>query len=134
LHPHIDFGGQSEAAFHFYARCLDGTVVTMLTWGASPMAKGVPSARHVKICHANRSFGNFELAGVAQPREHHKKPTGFQLLLNFDDPQEAGVRFQALSENGVIELPLQQTFWSIRYGILLDQFGIRYEINAPAPQ
>ena len=50
LTPYLTFDGQCEAAFKFYAQCLGGTIVSMLTHGESPMAQQVPSAWRDRIC------------------------------------------------------------------------------------
>jgi uncharacterized glyoxalase superfamily protein PhnB len=78
LNVHIAFGGECEAAFQFYERCLGG-----------------------KIVHATL---------------------------------EAERVFQALAENGTVQMPLQKTFWAVRFGVLVDQFGISWEVNCEQAQ
>ena len=129
LNPHLTFGGQCEAAFHFYQRCLGGKIETMLTWGNSPMATEVPPEWHEKICHATLTVGaNQIMGGDAQP-ERYERPKGFQVLLGVDDPADAERIFQALAENGTVQMPMQETFWSARFGVLIDQFGVPWGIN-----
>lgn len=129
LEPHISFGGQCEAAFKFYERCLGGKIVTMLTWGSSPMAKEVPSEWHEKICHATLTVGEDVLAGADVPSDRYQPPTSFQILLGFDEPIEAERVFQALADKGTVTMPMQETFWATRYGMVTDQFGVPWEIN-----
>ena len=126
LEPHISFGGQCEAAFKFYERCLGGKIVTMLTWGNSPMAGEVPPEWHDKICHATLTVGKDVLAGADVPSEQYQRPTSFHLLLGFDEPVEAECVFQALADNGTVAMPMQETFWAARYGNLTDQFGVSW--------
>jgi PhnB protein len=132
LEPHITFNGQCEAAFKFYERCLGGKIVTMLRWGNSPMATEVPAEWHEKICHATLTLGEDVLAGADVPSEQYQRPTSFQLLLGLDEPVEAERVFQALADKGTVTMPMRETFWSARYGILTDQFGIPWEINCQA--
>jgi len=57
------------------------------------------------------------------------------VLLGIDEPVDAAAIFYALAENGTVQMPLQNTFWSVRFGVLVDQFGIPWAINceqAPA--
>lgn len=129
LHAHISFGGECEAAFKFYERCLGGKIVTMLTWGDSPMAKEVRPDWHKKICHASLTIGTHVLAGADVLPEQYELPKGFQILLGIDDPADAERIFQALADNGTVTMPLQKTFWAARYGVLVDQFGVPWEIN-----
>src|SRR5260221_12944760 len=129
LNPHLTFGGQCEAAFRFYQRCLGGKIETMLAWSNSPMATEVPPEWHEKICHATLTVGaNQIMGGDAQP-ERYERPKGFQVLLGVDDPADAERIFQALAENGTVQMPMQETFWSARFGVLIDQFGVPWGIN-----
>jgi PhnB protein len=129
LHPHINFGGRCKEAFHFYAATLGTEPHTMLTWGDSPMSQQVSAAWHNKICHASMSVGESELAGVDDPFEQYEPPKGFQLVLELDEQPQAERVFAALAHNGRVILPMQSTFWSGRYGIVLDQFGLRWEVQ-----
>lgn len=129
LYPHINFGGQCEAAFRFYEQCLGGKVVTMLSWGDSPMSNEVPPEWRDKISHATLAIGENELAGVDNPFEPYERPKGFQIIFDVDRLDEAERIFNSLAENGTIRMPLQQTFWALRFGVLTDQFGVPWEIN-----
>jgi PhnB protein len=129
LNPHLSFGGQCEAAFQFYERCLGGKILTMLTYGNSPMAEQVPPEWRGKILHATLTVGDNVLVGADVLPEQYEPPKGFQVLLGMDDPVEAERIFQALAENGTVQMPLQKTFWAVRFGVLVDQFGVPWEIN-----
>ena len=126
---HLIFDGQCEAAFQFYERALDGKNLTMLTYGNSPMAEQVPLGWRAKIVHASLTIGDTELAGVDVLPEQYVQPQGFCVLLHVDDPVEAERIFYALAENGEVRMPIQNTFWSARFGVLSDQFGVPWEIN-----
>lgn len=129
LSPHLTFNGQCKAAFKFYERALGGKVVTMLTYGDSPMAEQVSSEWRGKIVHASLTVGNNVLAGADVLPEHYELPQGFYVLLSPDDPVEAERIFHALSENGAVRMAGQKTFWSPYFGVLVDQFGIPWEIS-----
>jgi PhnB protein len=126
---HLTFAGQCEAAFRFYERCLHGTIVTLLTYGDSPMAAQVPAEWRGKIVHATLAFGESQLAGADVLPRDYELPRGFFTLLDMKDPAEAERVFDTLSDGGTIRMPLQETFWAIRFGVLVDQFGIPWEIN-----
>lgn len=61
--------------------------------------------------------------------EQYRPPSGFHLTVGLDDPDQAERIFQGLSENGIVQMPLQKTFWAVRFGVLVDQFGVSWEIN-----
>ncbi len=123
----LSFDGRCEAALQFYAQALGGNV-RLFTWGNSPMAEQAPDGWADKVLHGSVSIGDSEIAGADVPS--CKSPQGFSILLNTDGPEQALRAFDALNENATIVLPMQETFWSASYGILVDQFGIQWEINA----
>ena len=131
---HLSFNGQCEAAFKFYARVLGGNA-TMLTYGDSPMAEQVSQEWRVKIVHATLTINDAAvLAGADVLPEQHLQQQGFYVLLSVEDPAKARSIFQALAENGSIRMPIQQTFWSPAFGVLVDQFGVPWMVNCEAPQ
>ena len=131
--PHLTFNGQCAAAFHFYQQCLGGEIVTMLTYAESPLATHTPPAMHDKILHATLALGDLMLTGADAAPESYQPPQGVSVLLHTDSPEEADRIFAALTEGGAIEMPIQQTFWAARFGMLVDQFGIPWMINCSAP-
>lgn len=129
LNPYLSFNGQCEAAFKFYEQCLGGQIEGMMRWGESPMAEQVSSEWQYKIMHAQLTVGNQELMGADSPPEHFEEPKGFSVLIYVEDAAKAEQVFQALAENGTVKMPLQETFWATRFGMLVDQFGIPWMIN-----
>jgi PhnB protein len=129
LCPHLNFSGQCEAAFKFYEQCLGGKVVTMLPYAVTPLADQMPSQWHNKIIHATLMVGDKTLMGCDVPPERYAEPKGISITLGIKDPTEAERIFNALAGNGKVSMPLQQTFWAARFGMLVDQFGIPWMIN-----
>ena len=71
-----------------------------------------------------------ERLGVRFPRATRlERPQGFYVLLHPDEPGESERVFHRLAENGQIRVPLQKTFWSPCYGVLIDRFGVPWEIS-----
>jgi PhnB protein len=127
--PHLMFCGQCEEAFRFYERLLGGKILTMLTYGNSPMAEQVSPEWREKIVHASLTVADGVLTGVDVLPEQYERPQGFYVLLGIDEPADAERVFGELAENGVVRMPIQQTFWSARFGVLVDRFGIPWEVN-----
>jgi|ERR1041384_745394 PhnB protein len=82
-----------------------------------------------KIYHATFALNSFRLSGSDVPPDRYQKPQGFVLQINLADPIEAERIFKALAENGTVRMPLQETFWAHRFGVLVDQFAIPWIIN-----
>ncbi len=129
LNAYLNFRGQCAEAFKFYERCLGGKIVTMMTFADSPLAENTPPESLAAILHATLHVGDAVLMGADAPPEYFAQPQGFSVTVSIDDPKEAERIFEALAENGTIRMPIQQTFWAIRFGMLVDQFGIPWMIN-----
>lgn len=129
LNPYLNFNGQCEAAFKFYEQCFSGKDLMLMRFGESPMANDVPADFRDKIMHAHLNIGNSALLGSDAPPERFQKPQGFYVCYGLNDPAEAERIFKALSEGGNVQMPLQQTFWAARFGMLMDRFGIQWMIN-----
>jgi PhnB protein len=133
LNPYLSFNGQCEAAFKFYEKCLGGKIVMMMTYGDSPMAEQMPPDWREKIIHATFALGEHVLSGADAPPEHYQKPQGFSVSLNVGAAAEAERIFNTLAEKGAVQMPLQETFWALRFGMLVDQFGTPWMINCGKP-
>jgi len=129
LNPYLLFNGQCEAAFKFYEKCLDGKIEGMMTHGESPMSQQVSPEWRNKIIHARMVVGDYVLMGSDAPPEHYEEPKGFSVSLSVKDPTEAEHVFNQLAQKGKIQMPIQKTFWSVRFGMLVDQFGIPWMVN-----
>jgi PhnB protein len=129
LSPYLTFNGQCEAAFKFYERCLGGKIVAMITHVGTPAEENVPTEWRNKILHARLVVGDEVLMASDVPPERYEEPKGFSVALGIDDPADAERMFHALAENGTVRMPLQQTFWAVRFGMLVDQFGIPWMVN-----
>jgi PhnB protein len=73
--------------------------------------------------------GDTVLMGSDAPTNCFQKPQGFSVSLVFTDTDEAERIFSALSENGTVQMPIQETFWAARFGMLVDRFGTPWMIN-----
>lgn len=132
INPYLNFNGQCEAAFNLYAKTLGGKITFKMTHGESPLADSVPADWQGKIMHATLDLGDRMIQGSDATPEHFSKPHGFCLSISTKDPAEAERLFTALSEDGTVEMPLQETFWASRFGMLRDQFGIPWMVNCEA--
>jgi PhnB protein len=128
FNPHLSFDGDSEAAFRLYEKCLGAKIHMMLTYSDSPLAEHTPQESRNKILHASIKLHDRELTGV-DLLEGYQKPCGFSVLLHLDDATDAERIFQTLADKGTVKMPLQETFWAVRFGECIDRFGIPWTIN-----
>jgi PhnB protein len=129
LQSHLAFDGQCAAAFKFYEQRLAGKITFQMTYQESPMAEQVPPEWRNKILHASIQLGDSVLMGADAPPGRYKAPEGISMSLSVENPREAERIFEALAEKGKITMPLGETFWALRFGMLVDQFGIPWMVN-----
>jgi PhnB protein len=129
VNPYLSFNGQCEAAFKFYEKCLGGSSLSFHKYGGSPMADQVPAEWQDKVMHATLLFGNTALMGADAPPNYFREPQGFSISIAIDEPEDADRVFAALAEGGKIMMPIAKTFWTARFGMLIDKFGIPWMVN-----
>ena len=129
LNPYLMFNGQCEAAFKFYAKVLGGKIEAMFPHEGTPAEGHVPAEWRKKIMHARMTVGDKALMGSDAPPLHQENMKGFSVSLGVDTPAEAERIFHALAEKGEVRMPIQETFWAQRFGMLVDQFGTPWMIN-----
>jgi PhnB protein len=125
----LSFNGDCEAAFKLYERVLGAKAEFVITWGASPLADDVPREWHGKMLLARLRSRHMTLLGGDVPAASYRRPTGITLCLSADDEAEAEQLFAALAEGGTVDMPLQPTFFATRFGVVVDRFGIPWEIR-----
>ena len=129
LNPYLLFNGQCEAAFKFYEQVLGGKIVAMMPHAGTPAESQVPPEWRAKIMHARLVVGDKVLMGSDAPPGRFEEPKGFSATIGVDEAEDAERIFKALAESGTVKMPLQKTFWAIRFGTLVDRFGIPWMIN-----
>ena len=133
ISPYLAFDGQCEAAFRFYAACLGGRIEMMMTHGESPMADRSPPEARDRIMHAQLVVGDTVLMASDGPPGHHQAMQGFSVSLMVGEPAEAERVFAALAEGGTVRMPLEETFWAMRFGMVTDRFGTPWMVNCERP-
>jgi PhnB protein len=127
LTPYLNFDGNCRDAMKFYARSLGGELHMM------PFSEGpgnVPAEAKDRVMHARLSSGPILLmASDTMPGMPSRPGSNFSLCIECDSQQELERLFSALGESGKVTMPLQDTFWGARFGMLTDQFGIGWMFN-----
>jgi PhnB protein len=134
VNPYLIFNGRCEEAFKFYEQALGGKIETIMTFGDSPMARQAPPDWGNKVVHARMTVGNTVLMGSDAPPDRYRPPQGFSLSVGTKDPADAERMFNELGAGGKVEMPLEKTFWAVKFGMLVDRFGIAWMINCEQPE
>jgi len=131
VQPYLFFDGRCEEAIEFYRRALRAEVTMLMRFKDSPEPQPpgmIPPGSENKVMHASMRIG--ETTVNASDGECGGKPSfeGFALSLDAANEAEADKLFAALSEGGQVKLPLTKTFFSPRFGMVADRFGITWMV------
>jgi PhnB protein len=137
LQPYIFFNGRCEEALEFYRTALGAEVEMMMRFKDSPEPPKpgmcAPGSEN-KIMHASVRIGDTSL--MASDGRCDGKPSfqGFSLSLSVADEDEAERLFAALGKGGQVQVPLAKTFFSPRFGMVTDRFGVLWMVLAAPEQ
>jgi PhnB protein len=129
IKPYISFKGNCREAIDFYKEKLGAEVLFSQTYGESPMAGKGPDDM---IMHCTMKIGDSHLM-VCDNVFEEKNPTivgnNISLAVGTNDTGEAERMFESMSDGATIVMPIQETFWAERFGMLTDKFGINWMFN-----
>ena len=129
INPYLSFKGDCENAFRFYGQCLGGELGPIFRYGGSPLAGQVPDDWSDKVMHGSLTVGGQVFMGGDVAPGRYEEPKGFSLSVQIADTAEAERIFRELATDGQVLMPLEQTFWAARFGMVVDRFGIPWLIN-----
>ena len=128
VEPYLFFDGKCEEALEFYRRTIGAEVTALLRWKDSPdPSMAMPGAAD-KVMHARLRIGDTMV--MASDGQCHGAPEfqGFALSLTAADIAEADRLFAALGDGGQVQMPLSETFFSPRFGMVADRFGVSWMV------
>lgn len=124
---YLNFNGNCREAMEFYKKCLGGELEIM---NFSEAKFDYPKEAKDNVLHAKLSKGPATLmASDCMPGQPVKQGTNVSLTINCESFQEIEHFFSSLSEGGKVTMPLQDTFWNARFGMITDRFGIHWMFN-----
>lgn len=133
VEPYLMFGGRCEEALAFYEKALGAKIESMMKFSQSPdpVPPGMlaPGFEH-KVMHSSFRVG----ASVVMASDGCVPGGGFQgvsLSLAVRTPAEADRAFAALAEGGKVNMPIGKTFFSPRFGMVIDRFGVSWMVIVP---
>jgi PhnB protein len=131
IQPYLFFGGRCEEALEFYKAALGAKVLMMMRFKEapdSPPPGTTPAGWENKVMHAEFRVGSTAIM-ASDGCESAAGFSGFSLSLSVASEAAADTVFAALAEGGKVDMPLGKTFWSPRFGMLTDRFGIGWMVN-----
>lgn len=127
--PYLTFDGDCEAAFRFYEECLRGRIEAMVTHPHPGAADHLAAESPPRILHARLAVGAQRVLGCDSPPGRYHPPAGIHVALHVGDAAEAERIFGALLAGGTVTVPIAPTFWSERFGMGTDRFGIHWMVS-----
>ncbi|HYD59851.1 MAG TPA: VOC family protein [Noviherbaspirillum sp.] len=131
VRSYLFFDGRCEEALDFYRKVLGAEVTMMMRFNESPepCPEGmVPPGSENKVMHAEFRIGDSTI--MASDGRCGGQPSfqGFSLSLNASTEDEADRLFNALGEGGQVQMPMGKTFFSPRFGMVADRFGVSWMV------
>ncbi|AHG88177.1 hypothetical protein J421_0640 [Gemmatirosa kalamazoonensis] len=125
--PYLNFDGGTREAMTFYHRCLGGEL-QMQTF-ADAHVPGPPGSEQ-RVMHARLASGAAVLmASDTMPGHAFTPGNNVHVNVDCDSVDEIERIFAAMSEGATVTMPLQDTFWGARFGMLVDRFGVNWMFN-----
>ena len=134
VQPYLFFDGRCEDALEFYKKALGAEVTMLMRFKESPdphppgtMAPGSED----KVMHASLRIGDANIMASDGYCQGKQTFGGITLSLSVKDEAAADKAFNGLSDGGQIHMPLGKTFFSPRFGMIADKFGVPWMVIVP---
>ncbi len=127
--PYLFLDGRCEEAIEFYKKTLSAKVVMLMRFKEAPDQSMISPGAADKIMHASLTIGGSDLMLSDGRNSGHPEFKSSALSLNPKDEAEADRLFAALGEGGQVQMPIGKTFFSRRFGMVADKFGVSWMIN-----
>ena len=128
VQPYLSFDGRCDEALDFYKKALDAKVNVLMRFKDAPDQSMISPGNEAKVMHASIRVG--ESTVMMSDGRCTGKPDfkGISLSLLPKTEAEAEKLFAALSDGGQVQMPLTKTFFSPRFGMVADRFGVSWMI------
>ena len=131
LQPYLFFDGRCEEAIEFYKRTVGAEVINLIRFKDSPQPPiGMAPGSENKVMHVALKIGDTEVMASDGANTGATNFHGFSLALSVKTPAEAERIFKALADGGQVRQPLSETFFSPKFGMLADKFGLGWMVMA----
>lgn len=132
LNIYLNFAGNTEEAFTYYKSVFNTAFLELKRFSDTPYGNTLPEDERHKVMHVALPVGNILLMGTdTLSSQGHNLVLGNNFSINIDaeNQAEADRLFAALSQNGKVTMPMQDTFWGGYFGMCIDAFGIQWMVQ-----
>ena len=124
VQPYLFFEGRCEEALDFYSQALGAQVTMLMRYRENPEALSLPAEMGEKVMHASFSIGETTIMASDGQCGGVTNFQGFAMSLTLESAAEVERAFAALAVEGEVKMPLEKTFFSPRFGMVADRFGV----------
>jgi PhnB protein len=132
VEAYLFFNGRCEEAIEFYKKTLGAETTMLMRFKDSPEPPQpgmIPPGSENKIMHVSLRIGDTTLMASDGRCTGQVSFQGFALSLAVANETEADRKFAALADGGQVQMPLAKTFWSPRFGMVTDRFGVGWMVS-----
>ena len=136
IQPYLFFNGRCEEAVEFYRAAISAEVLMLMRFDEAPDPPPpgmVPAGWEKKVMHSALRVGD-AIFMASDGCGDGSAFAGFSISLTLANAAEVDRAFAALAEGGEVQMPLGETFWSPRFGMLKDRFGVAWMVQLPQKQ
>jgi PhnB protein len=134
VQPYLNFNGRCEEALAFYGKVLGAKIEGLMRFKDSPDPSMVSPGSENKVMHSSFRVGDAVVLASDGRCQGETNFQGISLTLTVPDEAEAERRFGALSDGGQVQMPLTKTFFSPRFGMVADRFGVTWMVLVESQQ
>lgn len=128
VQPYLNFDGRCDEAIEFYRRALGAEVTFLMRFKEAPDPAMVTPGSAEKVMHASLRIGDATVLASDGRCGGEAKFHGIALTISVPDEATADRVFTALADGGQVQMPLEKTFFSPRFGMLADRFGVGWMV------
>lgn len=129
FNPYLFFSGDCAEAFAFYGDVFGVEPRVMKTGDMPPGEDAMPGADADTVMHASIELNGAFLMGSDDPSGDGGPKAGFAVSYTAADASDANRVFAALGEGGTVTMPIEETFWSPAFGVVMDRFGVAWMVD-----
>ena len=130
VQPYLFFDGRCDDALDFYKKAIGADVKMLMRWKDSPDKSMCTASNADKVMHSQFQVGETTIMASDGRNSGAPKFDGFALTIAAKDEAEADKIFADLGAGGQVTMPMSKTFFSPRFGMLADKFGVHWMIMA----
>jgi PhnB protein len=130
IQPYLFLDGRCEEAIEFYRDAVGAEVTMLMRFKENPEATAgcMPPGAEDKVMHASLRIGDATVLASDGRCTGQPSFQGFALSLTASDADEAERLFAALGNGGQVQMPMAKTFFSPRFGMVADRFGVSWMV------